>query len=183
MKTITFITGNAGKAKYLSDYFHLPIEHKKLDLTEIQSLDLFEVVEDKVRRAYEIVKAPVLVEDVSLTFLSMNSLPGPLIKWFYESLGNDGLSKLLNMYESRDALAEVIFAFCDEHGVKVFSGKMEGSIAHEPCGDAGFGWDPIFIPKGYSKTWAEMNDNEKHETSMRKIALEKLLMFLNEYNK
>ena len=178
MTPLTFITGNAGKAKYLSDYFHLPIEHKKLDLHEIQSLDLKEVVEDKARRAYDILKSPVLVEDVSLIFKGMKQLPGPLIKWFLETLGNDGLCKLLDNLENREAFAEVEFAICDENGVHTFRGSMEGSISNKPIGEKGFGWDPIFIPKGYEKTWAEMNDNEKHATSMRKIALEKLASYL-----
>ncbi len=174
MKKLTFITGNAGKAKYLSDYFHTPIDHIKLDLQEIQSLDLREVVEDKAKRAYEIIKSPVLVEDVSLTFGSLKKLPGPLIKWFLETLGNDGICNLLNKFEDRSAFAEVCFAICDENGVRIFSGSMEGSIAVEPKGEKGFGWNPIFIAKGYDKTWAEMTDDEKHTTSMRKIALEKM---------
>ena len=86
MDKLTFITGNAGKAKYLSDYFHLPVEHIKLDLHEIQSLNLREVVEDKARRAYEIVKSPVLVEDVSLVFRGLKKLPGPLLTWFLDTL-------------------------------------------------------------------------------------------------
>ena len=68
MNKLTFITGNAGKAKYLSDYFHLQVDHVKLNLPEIQSLSLKEVVEDKAKRAYEIVKSPVIVEDVSMIF-------------------------------------------------------------------------------------------------------------------
>ncbi len=178
MNKLTFITGNAGKAKYLSDYFHTPVDHIKLDLHEIQSLNLKEIVEDKARRAFEIMKSPVLVEDVSLTFRGLKQLPGPLIKWFFESLGNEGLCSLLDAFEDRSALAEVEFAICDEFGVHTFSGSMEGGVSLAPRGEAGFGWDPIFIPKGHDKTWAEMNDDEKHETSMRKIALEKMSKFL-----
>ena len=177
MKKLTFITGNAGKAKYLSDYFHIPVDHKKLDLIEIQSLGLKEIVEDKARRAFEIVNSPVLVEDVSLIFNGMKKLPGPLIKWFLETLGNEGLIKLVDSLDTRDAFAEVEFAICDENGVHTFSGSMEGSISDAPKGEMGFSWDPIFIPNGYSKTWAEMSDDEKHATSMRKIALEKMLEF------
>lgn len=178
MGKITFITGNAGKAKYLSDYFHYPVDHVKLNLPEIQSLDIEEIVKDKAQRAFEIVKKPVLVEDVSLVFSSMNKLPGPLIKWFLETLGNEGLCKMLPENQSRDAIAEVYFALCDANGIQVFAGKMKGEIALKPRGEAGFGWDPIFIPKGYSKTWAEMTDNEKHAVSMRKIALKQLKQFL-----
>lgn len=174
-----FITGNAGKAKYLSDYFHIPVEHKKLDLVEIQSLNLKEIVEDKAKRAYEMVKSPVIVEDVSLTFKGLKKLPGPLIKWFLETLGNDGLISLVDSLNTREAVAEVEFALCDEEGVHTFGGSIEGSISETPRGEMGFGWDPIFIPNGYSETWAEMDDNEKHATSMRKIALEKLKGYLN----
>jgi len=174
MEKLTFITSNEAKAKYLSDYFHFPVHHLKLDLPEIQSLDLSEVVLDKAKRAYNEVKKPVLVEDTSLVFNALGELPGPLIKWFYETLGNDGLCKLLDAYENRSAVAEVAFAVCDESGVNVFSGMVEGEIAKEPKGESGFGWDPIFIPKGHKKTWAEMKGDEKHESSMRKIALEKM---------
>ena len=178
MNKLTFITGNAGKAKYLSDYFHLQVDHVKLNLPEIQSLSLKEVVEDKAKRAYEIVKSPVIVEDVSLIFKGLKDLPGPLIKWFLESLGNEGLCRLAVGLENQEALAEVEFAICNETGVHTFSGLIEGVISHSPRGEMGFGWDPIFIPNGYTKTWAEMNNDEKHTTSMRKIALGKISKFL-----
>ena len=51
-------------------------------------------------------------------------------------------------------------------------------IAEKPQGEMGFGWDPIFIPEGTTKTWANMSDDEKHQTSMRKIALRKLKEYL-----
>lgn len=178
---LTFITANAGKAKYLSDYFHIPIAHIKLDLPEIQSMDLQEIVKDKAQRAFDIVKKPVLVEDVSLIFKSLNKLPGPFIKWFLDSLGNDGLCKLVDKLENREAYAEVKFALCDEYGVKIFSGTRKGTISDIPRGNAGFGWDSIFIPQGYHKTWAEMSDQEKHETSMRKIALKSVKKYLEQY--
>ncbi len=178
MENITFITGNAGKAKYLSDYFHLPVVYKKLELKEIQSVNLEEVVKDKAERAYQIVQSPVLVEDVALTYTALKALPGPLIKWFLETLGNDGLCKLADADADRSALAAVAFALCDESGVRVFNGSMRGGIASSPRGDAGFGWDPIFIPVGHTKTWAQMTDDEKHATSMRKIALEQLAEYL-----
>ena len=180
MNKLIFITGNAGKAKYLSDYFHMPVEHMKLDLDEIQSLDLQKIVEDKAQRAFEIDKKPILVEDISLTFTALDKLPGPLIKWFFETLGNERLCKLLNGYQSRDAIAEVKFALHNGSDIKIFGAEKKGRIAEHPRGDAGFGWDPIFIPEGYEKTWAEMGDDEKHETSMRRIALEQMMQYFKE---
>lgn len=177
---LTFITGNPNKAKYLADYFHVAVTHQKLDLPEIQSLSLREVVEDKARRAFAEIGKPVLVEDVSLTFHALGELPGPLIKWFLQSLGNEGLCRLAGGYADKNATATVEFAYCDGPEVHVFSGSIDGSIAEEPRGNTNFGWDPVFIPKGHNKTWAEMTTDEKHETSMRKIALAKLSRFLEE---
>lgn len=82
MQPITFITGNQKKADYLAKYLGFPVEHKKIDLDEIQSLDLAEIIEHKVKQAYEIVKTPVIVEDVSLEFSALGRLPGPFIKFF-----------------------------------------------------------------------------------------------------
>ena len=57
-------------------------------------------------------------------------------------------------------------------------GEVSGVIASQPRGDEGFGWDAIFIPDGSSKTWAEMNLDEKQQNSMRSLALNKLKRFL-----
>ena len=86
MQKITFITGNEMKAKQLSLHFKFPVDHVKLDLPEIQSLDLEEIVRDKAKRAYAVVGSPVLVEEVSFTLHALNTLPGPLIKWFLQSI-------------------------------------------------------------------------------------------------
>ena len=86
MANITFITGNQDKADYLAKYLGHPVDHLKLDLDEIQSLELKEIVEHKVRQAYEKVKKPVIVEDVSLEFEALGGLPGPFIKFFVEKV-------------------------------------------------------------------------------------------------
>ena len=75
MYSITFITGNKKKADYLAKYLGLEVLHEKVDLDELQSLDLREIVEHKVRQAYEKVGKPVIVEDVSLTFTALGRLP------------------------------------------------------------------------------------------------------------
>ena len=87
MDKLTFITGNPGKAEEVSRYLGFPVEHISLELDEIQSLDLEEIVKDKATRAYEKIGRPVLVEDASLVFHAFGKLPGPLIRWFLEELG------------------------------------------------------------------------------------------------
>lgn len=175
---LTFITSNPSKADQLSRHLNIEIAHRQLDLVEVQSLDLEEVVEYKVKEAYRIIKAPVLVEDVSLTFAVLqNQLPGPLIKWFFQELGNDGLCKLV---EGKDkaAQASVLFGLYDGEQLTTYLGEVEGKIADKPQGKSDFGWDPIFIPNGYNKSWAQMDEQEQRTSSMRRIALEKLEKYL-----
>ncbi|SRR5258706_2095778 len=176
---ITFITGNAKKAEELASYLNYSLLHKKVDLIEIQSLDIYEIVKHKVTEAYNQIKSPVLVEDTSLIFSSLGKLPGPLIKWFSQELGNEGLCRILNEYGDRSAVAKVVLGFFDGKDIKYFEGSMDGTISDSPRGQNGFGWDPIFIPKGFDKTWGEMTNVEKEVTSMRKLALQKLEKFLS----
>ena len=70
------------------------------------------------------------------------------------------------------------FGLYDGQTFRAFEGAREGSIAHAPRGSNGFGWDSIFIPAGYDRTWAEMTDNEARETAMRTIALKELDAYL-----
>lgn len=176
--TVTFITSNASKAEQLARHLDYPVVHQKIDLAEIQSLNLKEIIKHKAKEAYRRVKKPVLVEDVSLTFLALGKLPGPFVKWFLAELDNEGLCRILNDYDSRRALAEVCFGLYDGEKLHIFEGKMKGVIAKHPRGKRGFGWDPIFIPEGQSKTWGEMSRKEQKETSMRRTALKKLEEFL-----
>lgn len=179
--TLTFITGNPSKAEQLGRHLNYPVEHKKLDLVEIQSLNLRDIIKHKAREAYKQIHSPVLVEDTSLIFHALGRLPGPLIKWFLTELDNDGLCKILNGYEDRLALAEVCFGFYDGKELKIFEGQMKGTIAKSPRGERGFGWDPIFIPEGHTKTWGEMDHEEQKETSMRRVALKKLEAYLTSH--
>ncbi|MCR4279164.1 MAG: non-canonical purine NTP pyrophosphatase [Candidatus Zambryskibacteria bacterium] len=178
--SLTFITGNPAKAEQLARHLKYPVEHKKLDILEIQSFDLKEIAEYKAKEAYKQIQGPVLVEDTSLAFHALGKLPGPFIKWFLEELGNEGLCRLLDGYLDRSAQAKVCFCFHDGSALEVFEGEMNGTIASSPRGERGFGWDPIFIPAGSTKTWGEMDMEEQKETSMRRIALKKLESYLKE---
>ena len=174
---ITFITGNAGKAEEVSRYLGTPIEHHSLDLDEIQSLDLEEIVKDKVMRAYEKLGTPVLVEDVSLVFNALGKLPGPLIKWFTKELENEGLCRLADG-KDRHCIATVCYGFYNGSTVRLFSGSMAGTIADSPRGNNSFGWSPIFIPEGYDKTYAEMSDEDRSPFAMRNKALKDVQEYL-----
>lgn len=175
---LVFITGNQHKADYLAKWLALPVTHQKVELDELQSLDTQFITTHKAEQAYQIVKRPVLVEDVGLTFKALGRLPGPLIKWFLEELGNDGLCKLVGGYTDRRATASIIYGLCDGSQTLLFSAQVDGTIAPEPRGEHGFGWNAIFIPDGSSKTYAEMDDEEIVPFSHRAKAIEKLRAYL-----
>lgn len=177
---LTFITGNPNKANFLAKYLERPVAIHKLDLEEIQTLDIQAVVEHKARQAYEILKRPVLVEDANLVFVAMGRLPGTFIRWFIEELGYDGLRKLANSLPDQTAYGKVCYGLFDGKGdVRFFEGEMHGRIASEPRGSGGFGFDPIFINDGFDKTRAEMSEADYARTSYRTPAMDKLRAFLD----
>jgi XTP/dITP diphosphohydrolase len=171
MKDVVFITGNQKKADYLTVLLGHPIEHVKVDLEEIQSLDLKEIVTHKLHQAYKEVNRPVLVEDVSFEFTALGKLPGTLIKWFLEELSTEGLCRLLDGKE-RAATARCVFGYYDGYTETYFQGGMSGTVPEHPSGEGGYGWDPVFIPEGYSVTRAELSkeDDEKTYLKIKPIA-------------
>jgi XTP/dITP diphosphohydrolase len=105
--------------------------------------------------------------------------------------GNDARNyeKLLNdlsgvPYEKRAARFVCCIALAFPDGtVKVFYGRAEGRIGYDPRGDKGFGYDPVFIPEGFDRTFAEMTAAEKDALSHRGKAIEKLSEFLHVFLK
>ena len=183
MKNFILITGNQHKADYLAKWLGRPIDHQKIDLPELQSLDAHEIVTAKAQAAYDIIQKPILVEDVSLVFTAMGRLPGTLIKWFLEEIGPEGLVKIADGLPHRKAVAGILYAYYDGTTIQLFEGRAEGTVAPEPRGLNAFGakgWNPIFIPNGSTKTFAEMTDDEVKPFSQRAQAIEKLRIFLAE---
>ena len=177
MKSVTFITGNLNKLKYLEKYLGFPVEHIKIDLDELQSLDVKKIVDHKVRQAYEQIKTPVLVEDGSLEFEALGGLPGPFIKFFVENMPLETMCRMLDG-KSRKATARTTFGYFDGTEVKFFEGKLEGEISLQPAGENGWHWDKIFIPDGYTLTRAQFDDEEYQKTSMHLRPLAEVKEFL-----
>ena len=165
-RNITFITGNQNKADYLAKYLGLPVKHLKLDLDEIQSLDLKEIVGHKVRQAYDKIKTPVIVEDVSLEFEALNSLPGPFIKFFVDKGPFETICSMLHG-KTRRATARCVFGYYDGKILKLFEGSLGGEIAETPAGEKGYGWDRLFIPDGYKVTRAQLSEEDDQKTYLQ----------------
>lgn len=178
MINITFITGNQSKADYLAKYLGYPVNHRKLDLDEIQSLDLHEVVEHKVRQAYDIVGTPVIVEDVALEFSALGRLPGTFIKFFVDEVPFENICRMLDGM-NRGAIAKCTFGYFDGAELELFDGQLEGSIAEHPEGENGYGWDKIFIPNGYNCTRASLSKGSDQKTYLQIKPFAQLKEFLN----
>jgi len=174
---ITFITGNKHKFKEAKEILPNLIQ-QSIDLIEIQEVDSHKIIEAKLLEAYKINKSAYIVEDTSLFFDCFGSLPGPLIKWFLKDMGNNGLYRLVKMYNNNKAKAVVWIGYINNQGeIQYFNSSIEGSIV-KPVGENGFGWDQIFKPDGYNKTFAEMSFEEKNKISMRKKVFVKLSDYL-----
>ena len=164
MTKVTFIPGNQHKADYFSRQMGMDIPHLKLDLEEIQSLDIHEIVEHKLRQAYEVLSSPVIVEDVSLKYAALNGLPGPYIRWFTEVAGAEACCRMLDSYEDRSAEIQCTFGYYDGDDMYFFDSSMKGSISQHPAGKNGFGFDEFFVMDGYDITRAEMPQDEVERT-------------------
>jgi len=170
--TLYFITGNKGKLAEVQSILG-GVEALDIDLPEIQSLDAHEIIKAKLEEAQKHHDGEFIVEDTSLYFEGLRGLPGPLIKWFMKTIGNDGLYKTAEAFGNFNAEAKTIIGYSDtQNNISFYEGNIKGTIV-SPRGD-GFGWDPIFQPENYSKTFGELSAEEKNSFSMRKIALEKL---------
>ncbi|MDP2908019.1 MAG: RdgB/HAM1 family non-canonical purine NTP pyrophosphatase [Nanoarchaeota archaeon] len=178
MNNIIFITGNENKLREAKQILGVEIVSKNLDIKEIQDVDLEEVIKDKLMHAYKLIKKPVMVEDTGLFLNALNGFPGALIKQLLGRVGREGIVKLLEGFDDKNVVAKCAVGFTkDGKDLKVFIGEAEGLIVN-PRGESGFGWDPIFQPKGYNKTFAEMSGEEKNSISHRCKALKKFKEYL-----
>jgi non-canonical purine NTP pyrophosphatase (RdgB/HAM1 family) len=166
MKSITFITGNSNKARMMQEAIGMELRHHSLDLVEIQSLNLEEIIIHKVKEAYHQLGSPVLVHDTALYFKAWGQLPGPFIKWFLETVGNEGMCQMMGTFTDRSAVAVVNIGYYDGRDLKIFKADLKGIIADKPAGDGGFGWDPIFIPEGFEKTRSELSQEDYLQNSL-----------------
>jgi XTP/dITP diphosphohydrolase len=174
MIRFTIVTGNQEKLVELRRIIPASIQfdHHELDLHEIQSLDLDEIIADKARRAYEILQKPVLVEDVAAGLEALNGLPGPFIKFFHQKLGEQALYELGG--ESGRATIFCVAAYYDGGKLLIGHGQVAGKVV-EPRVDNGFGFNKIFVPDGYGQTFAEMAPELHDRLSHRGNAIRDLL--------
>lgn len=180
MRKTYFVTGNKNKfieaRDVLSDVIEL--EQLDIDLIEIQSMDPKEIIEHKIKEAAKTGKKNLIVEDQYMNISCLKGFPGPLIKWFANILGNQGVADLVHNYPDHTAMASVVIGYSEpKKDIQYFHGSVAGRIV-QPRGEKGWGWDNIFELEGIGKTFAEMEPGVKNQSSMRKKAFEKLKEYL-----
>ncbi|HEU0033449.1 MAG TPA: RdgB/HAM1 family non-canonical purine NTP pyrophosphatase [Kofleriaceae bacterium] len=170
----TFVTGNESKYREAQAILGRPLDRVKLDLPEIQAATTREVALEKAKVAYVKLGKPVIVEDAGFELPALGGFPGPFIKYWEQLGGLVSICRALDGFAARDAIAVCVLGVCDSDGARVVEGRVAGTVAREPRGTAGFGWDAIFIPEGHARTFGEMTDAEKSAISHRRRAWEAL---------
>ncbi len=165
---LVFVTSNQGKLREAEAVLGRSLDHHGLDLPEIQSLDLSEVVLSKVEAARAVLGRPVIVEDTALEFAALGGFPGPLVRWLLISVGAEGLCRIVHAFGDPRATARCLVCASDGESKVFGEGVVEGEIVGRPRGDGGFGWDSTFAPSGHGGlTYGEMDEDEKNRISHR----------------
>ena len=125
-----------------------------------------------------------IADDSGLVIPSLQGKPGVFsARWAGEKKDfNKAMKKVNNLLYKKKTNAYYISVLAISWNKKkeeIFIGKIFGSLTWPPRGNLGFGYDPIFIPKGYSKTFGELSNKVKNNISHRVIAFKKLLNFLD----
>lgn len=160
-RDFVFVTGSADKLREAERILGFPPASFRLDLPELQSLDLREILRAKVKAAYTQLRRPVVVEDVSFELVALNGFPGPMVKWMLEALGAEGLARVAHTLGDPRARAICGIAFHDGERTHFVEGRTEGVLVATRRGSSGFGWDPVFQPAGSALTYAELPPFEK----------------------
>lgn len=175
---IVVVTSNKNKLEEINKILGTNHQASTLDIPEIQSLDLDEVITAKAKAAFEKIKKPVLVTDVSLEIEALGGLPGPFVKFFLNTIGAEKTVKLIKNKVTRTKVTDAV-AIYDGKSLKIFKGTIHGRLVSKARGTQGFGFDVVFIPENHKKTYAEMTAKEKNKISHRAKALKKLKKYLD----
>ena len=169
---IFFASSNKNKfeeATNITSKFGLKLKFLRSHLQEIQAETLEEIARHKAIQAFSICSKPVIVEDAGLFIKSLNGFPGPYSSYVFDTIGNKGILRLVNM--QRDAVFRSTVAYCERSDdVHLFGANVDGMISKKEQGKR-WGFDPIFIPSGKNNSYSQLA--EKNQISHRYFALKK----------
>tara|TARA_Y100000739_G_scaffold16152_1_gene13101 strand:- start:654 stop:1232 length:579 start_codon:yes stop_codon:yes gene_type:complete len=191
MNKICFVTGNKNK---LREVQKLLFSYHLLSLEDLNFRDEIQETEDtiegnallKANHIYKKFEINCFSDDTGLFIDSLNGQPGVKSARFAGDNSNSEdnirlVLKKLNGKENRNAVFRTVICLIINGKINYFHGEVKGIITEEKTGDKGFGYDPIFIPEGFNKTFSEFTLEEKNKLSHRAIAVSKLVKFLNRH--
>lgn len=190
MDTLIFATNNPDKVKEVRSI--LKNQFEVLSLTEtglhIDIPEPYDTLEqnacEKARVVHTITNSNCFGEDTGLEVDALNGEPGVKSARYAGSgrSAEENVEKLLtNLKDNKNRKAQFKTVLCIVYDGKqnIFEGICKGEITEKKYGESGFGYDPVFIPEGADKTFAEMTLDEKNIYSHRKKAFQKLIDFLD----
>lgn len=191
MNKICFVTGNKNK---LREVQKLLFSYHLLSLEDLNFRDEIQETEDtiegnallKANHIYKKFEINCFSDDTGLFIDSLDGQPGVKSARFAGDNSNSEdnirlVLKKLKGKENRNAVFRTVICLIINGKINYFHGEVKGIITKEKTGDKGFGYDPIFIPEGFNKTFSEFTLEEKNKLSHRAIAVSKLVKFLNRH--
>ena len=182
---INLVTSNLGKVEELT-YILKPFGHKASQLNvecpEIQASTLEEVVDFGLDwLSAKKIQPPFTIDDAGIFIEALHDFPGVYSRYVYDTIGLQGVLKQMEGLEDRSTKFKCVLGLMLEDGSKhKFVGECKGNLIYEMRGTGGFGYDPIFIPDNYDKTFSELSSEDKNDVSHRGRAMKKLVAFLSE---
>ena len=169
-KPVWFMTENQEKfreAKSILDSQGIKIRQLKRAKVEIQDRSIEKIARHAIKTALVHDSELLLVEDSGLFIDALRGFPGPFSSYVYETIGLDGILELLDGRRRSAYFQTSIAVGSASLQPRTFTGTVRGSISRKIVGSAGFGYDPIFIPKGFSETFGQTSREFKNKHSHR----------------
>jgi XTP/dITP diphosphohydrolase len=179
---IAFVTTNEGKFREVSAMLSdagVKLVREDRSYPEIQADRLEKVVRFAATVLDDQIRGDYLIDDSGFSVDHLGGFPGVYSSYAYKRLGCAGLLKLMEGVRTRAAVFETVFLLRRGGTHEVFHGECRGTVSDRERGKGGFGFDPIFIPEGGTKTFAEMTLSEKNAVSHRGRAAAALLAYLH----
>jgi XTP/dITP diphosphohydrolase len=177
---IQFVSSNEHKIREVKAILNpvgIDVIASPIKIDEIQTEDVKSLVHDKLHKAFARIGRPVFVEHTGLHLPALNGFPGGLTQIFWDRVQADLFARLVNGLGDNAVTAKTVIGYCDARTVHFFSGEVEGTVPSTPIGNRDFQWDCVFVPKGYTQTFAELGP-AKNDISMRRKALDEFSVYL-----
>jgi len=180
---LNFITSNKHKfeeAREILEKYDIQLKWIKMNVEEPRGASVEEVARKSLESLIfsKKVTSWSFLEDAGLFIRALNDFPGVYSAYVYKTIGYHGILKLMEDVQDRYAEFRSAIALYDGEKILVFTGKCPGIIGFEPRGTKGFGFDPIFIPEGFSQTFGELGEDIKNRISHRAKALQAMAEYI-----